>query len=205
MSSQQRLAGIGAVVLGYIVKFMAYSVLTTAVLVTFSALVAAYIIIMGPEIPFLQYLAFMLPIDARGNATIDEDDIMQIYGMISMILFVLSIAGGWLMSVLKRTLKQMSHLDEGESEPESILPNQNLISSGKRKLIVASALITAIYLVLFVAIPFARMAQGTSHMGMFLVCVVFYIVALISNAIYTVVDSLSELALGWGWAKVLSG
>lgn len=205
MSNQQRFAGITAVVFGYIVKFMAYSVLTTAVLMTFAALVAAYIIMLGPEVPFLQYLAFMLPVDARGNATIDEDDIMQVYGMISIVLFVLSIAGGWLMSVLKRIIRQMFQPDEGESEPESILPNQNLLSSGKRKLIVASILITAIYSVLFIAIPFARMAQGTSHMSMYLVCVFFYIVALISNAIYTVVDSLSELALGWGWAKVLNG
>ncbi|HMB25330.1 MAG: hypothetical protein ACM33V_08615 [Chloroflexota bacterium] len=205
MLNQQRLAGISAVVFGYIVKFVAYSALTAAVLMTFAALVAAYIIIMGPEVPFLQHLSFILPTDARGNITIDEDDIMQVYGILSMILFVLSVAGGWLVRILKRAIRQMSHPDEGEAQPENILPNQNPFSSGKRRIIGGSLVITLIYLVFFVVIPFARMAQGASHMGMYLVCVVFYIVALVSNAIYTVVDSLSELALGWGWAKVLSG
>jgi len=62
--------------------------------------------------------------------------------------------------------------------------------------------ITVIYLVLFAVIPFAKMAEGTSFMSMYPVFIVFYIVIMLSNAIFIGIDSLSNLVLAWGWSQV---
>src|SRR5512147_2021326 len=96
MQNQQRLAGLIVAGVGYAVKFIAYSFLTPVVLMTFAALIFIYITLAGPEIPFFRYLAFLLPIDGRGNATINADDIMHAFGLLTMALFLLSVAGGWL-------------------------------------------------------------------------------------------------------------
>jgi len=204
MLNQQRLAALSAAAFGYVVKFMAYSIFTAAVLMTFAALMTAYIILVGPEMPFLQYLSFVLPIDARGNASIDGDDIMRVYGLLAMALFVLSVTGGWLMRVLKRAAKQIFQSEpEVESESGNIPASRNLLSSSKRRLIVSSVVITTIYLVLFLVIPSADMAEGTSFLTMYAVFAVFYVIALATNAIYIGIDGLSDMVLGWAWSRVL--
>ncbi len=204
MLSQQRLKALIVVLLGYIVKFLAYGFMTPVVLMTFAALVFVYITVVGPELPFLQYLSFILPIDKRGNASLNADDIMNAFGLLTMAFFVLSVAGGWFLRVLKRTVKRIfepgSEMDEG-----NMSSNQNPLSIIKRRLIVSVIVITVIYLVLFAVIPFARMAEGTSYLAMYPLFVVFYIVIMISNVIHIGIDTLSDLVLGWGWSKVVSG
>jgi hypothetical protein len=204
MLSRQRLTALTAVVFGYIVKFMAYGFLTPVVLMTFAALVFVYITLAGPELPFLQYLSFMLPIDGRGNASIDGNDIMNAFGLLTMTFFVLSLIGGWLIRILKRVAKRVfepgSEVDGG-----NIFSNQNPLASIKRRLIVSSIVITIIYLVLFAVIPLARMAEGTSFLAMYPLFVVFYIVIMVANAIYIGIDTLSDIVLGWAWSKVISG
>ncbi len=206
MLSQQRLTGILTAVFGYVIKFMAYGFLTPVVLMTFAALLFVYITLVGPELPFLRYVSFLLPIDGRGNATINGNDIMNAFGLITMLFFVLSVIGGWLLRVLKRVARRVVQPGSGVGiEEGSIFSNQNPLTSLKRRLIAGSIVITVIYLVLFAVIPFARMAEGTSSGTMYVVFVIFYIAAMISNAVYVGIDSLSGLVLGWAWARVLSG
>lgn len=205
MLNQQRLVALIIAVLGYVMKFIACSVLTAAVLMTFAALLTTYIITVGPEMPFLQYLSFILPIDPRGNASINEDDIMRVYGVFAMVLFVLSVAGGWLVRVLKQTVERIFRPDiEVEANADNVPSSGNLFSSVKRRLLVSSIVITTIYLVLFSAIPSAHMAEGTSAVTMYTVFIAFYVIAMVSNAIYIGIDSLSALVLGWAWPRVLS-
>ncbi len=204
MLSQQRIKGIVVVICGYIVKFMAYGFMTPVVLMTFAALVFVYITLVGPELPFLQYLSFILPIDKRGNASLNGDDIMNAFGLLTMAFFVISVAGGWLLRLLKRVAQRIfqpgSEVEEGNT-----YSNQNPLSIIKRRLIVSIIVITVIYLVLFAVIPFARMAEGTSYLAMYPLFVVFYIVIMISNVIHIGIDTLSDMVLGWGWATVVSG
>ena len=204
MLSQQRLTALTAVVFGYIVKFMAYGFLTPVVLMTFTALLFVYITLVGPELPFLQYLSFILPIDRRGNASIDGEDIMNAFGLLTMAFFLLSLIGGWSIRILKRVAKRVFQ-PESEVEEGNIPSNQNPLASIKRRLIVGSIVITIIYLVLFAVIPFARMAEGTSLLAMYLVFIVFYIVIMVSNVIHIGIDTLSDMVLGWGLARVISG
>ncbi len=204
MLSQQRLTGLAAVIFGYIVKFMAYSFLTPAVLMTFAALVFVYITLVGPELPFLRYLTFLLPIDGRGNASLDGNDIMNAFGLITMAFFMLSVIGGWLLRFLKRVIKRI--LQPGsEVEESNISSNQNIVSVLKRRLIGSSVIITVVFLIAFVVIPLARMAEGSSSLGMYPIFVIFYMVAMIANVIYIAIEAFSDVVLGWAWAKVVSG
>ncbi len=206
MLSQQRLVALIIAALGYVIKFIAYNFLTPAVLLSFAALMFTYITFVGPEIPFLQYLSFMLPIDARGNASIDENDIMKAFGLLTLVLFGLSVIGGWLIRLLKRSAGRIFQPDIEAGADENMVPaSQNPFSSAKRRLIIGSIVITIIYLVLFIAIPFARMAEGTSSLAMYPLFAVFGVIAIISNAIYIGIDLLSDIVLGWAWSRVLSG
>ncbi len=204
-SNQQRLVPFIVAALGYAVKFTAYGILTAAVLMTFAALMFVYITLVGPEVPFIRYLSFVLPVDARGNASINGDDIMRVYGLFTLVLFGLSVAGGWLVRIIKRTARRIFQPEAEDASEESSVLNQNPLSSAKRRLLVSSIVITVIYLIVFIAIPSARMAEGTSNWAMYPIFVVFYIIAMISNAIYIGIDSLSDLMLGWGWSKALGG
>jgi hypothetical protein len=205
MLSQQRSVALIVAGLGYAIKFMAYGFLTPVVLLTFATLMFTYITLVGPELPFLQYFSFLLPIDGRGNASIDENDIMRAFGILTMAFFVISLVGGWFLRMLKRAAKRLFQ-PTAEVGPEegSILVNQNPLSYGKRRLIISSIVIAVFFLIVFVAIPFARMAEGTSFMTMYPVFAVFGVIALVANALHIGVDVLSDVVLGWAWSRVLS-
>lgn len=205
MPSQQRLVSLVVAALGYVVKYIAYNFLTPVILLTFAALMFVYITLVGPEIPFFQYLSFILPLDRRGNASINEDDIMKAFGLLTMAFFLLSVLGGWLLRVLKRAARRIFQPEsEVNADEGSISTNQNPLVSLKWRLIISSIVITAIYLILFVVIPFARMAEGTSFMTLYPIFAVFYVIVMISNAMYIGIDTLSGMVLGWAWSRVLS-
>jgi len=193
--------GFVAVAFGYAIKFAGYGFLTPVVLMIFAALMFVYITLAGPEVPFFTYLSFILPVDSQGNLRVNENDIINAFGLLTVAFFVLSAAGGGCVYLLKRIAKQIfqagSNLDE-ENKPA----NLNSPLTIRRRLIVSSIVITVIYLVLFAVIPFAKMAEGTSFMSMYPVFIVFYIVIMLSNAIFIGIDSLSNLVLAWGWSQV---
>lgn len=201
MPNQQRLTALVIAVFGYAIKFVAYNFLTPVVLLSFAALMFTYITFVGPEIPFLQYVSFLLPIDGRGNASIDEDDIMKAFGALTLVFFLLSVIGGWLLRILKRVFRPA----EAGIDENSASTNQNPISCAKRRLIPGSIGIIIVFLIVFIAIPFARMAEGTSFLAMYPLFAIFGVIAMVSNAIYIGVDILSDIVLGWAWTRVLSG
>lgn len=200
MPNQQRLVALLVAVCGYIIKFIAYNFLTPVVLLSFAALMFTYITLVGPEVPFLRYFSSLLPIAGRGNASINEDDIMKAFGLLTMAFFLLSVIGGWLVRVLKRVF-QPAEIGPDEKNASA---SQNPVSSTRRRLILGSLVIVIIFLIVFVSIPFARMAEGTSFLAMYPLFAVFGVIAIVSNAIYIGVDSLSDVVLGWAWARVLS-
>jgi hypothetical protein len=201
MPNQQRLVALLAAACGYIIKFIACNFLTPAVLLSFAALMFTYITLVGPEVPFLRYFSSLLPIDGRGNASINEDDIMKAFGLLTMAFFLLSVIGGWLVRVLKRIF-QPAEIGPDETNASA---SQNPVSSARRRLIPGSIAIVIIFLIVFISIPFARMAEGTSFLAMYPLFAVFGVIAMISNAIYIGVDTLSDVVLGWAWSRVLMG
>jgi hypothetical protein len=128
------------------------------------------------------------------------------FGFRSLALFGLSVIGGWLLRMLKRVAQRVFQ-PEAEIGPDegSLLVSQNPLSYGKRRLIISSIVIAIIFLILFVSIPFARMAEGTSFLTMYPVFAVFGVIAMVSNAIHIGIDSLSDILLGWAWSRVLNG
>jgi len=185
--------------LGYLVKYISYGFLTPVILLSFSSLVFGYIALFGPELPFLRYFASVLPINSDGTTHLNTDDIMVGYGSITTALFLLSIIGSGLMSILRRFKEQSSPSDPLDSTDNSEAPSVHsaLLKPIKRRLIISSIVIIVIFAISLIAIPFAPLAGGESKVTWYVILIIFCIIALISNAIYTVIDSLSDKMFGW--------
>jgi len=194
MFNRSSLAYFIRVALAYLIRWIAYNVFTATILTVFSALVFIYITLIGPELPFLQHISFLIPNNSRQGITLDEQDILRLYSTLATILFVLSIIGRKLHEVLKRLLQHSAQPEqESTVEGETIQPLRSVLLHSKRRLITSSLVITLVFLVSFIAIPFANMAAGESTLTLYLVFAVFYIIALVSNALYIGIDSLANI------------
>ena len=87
MLNQQRFVTLIAGAIGFVVKYIAYGFLTPVVLITFAALMFAYLNIVGNELPFFQYYSFLLPTRADGTAHLDENDILGFYNALTALFF----------------------------------------------------------------------------------------------------------------------
>jgi hypothetical protein len=181
------------------VKYISYGFLTPVILLSFSSLVFGYIAFFGPELPFLRYFASVLPINSDGTTHLNTDDIMLGYGSLTTALFLLSIIGSGLMSIVRRFKERPSPSDpdEGTDGDEAPSAQAALLKPIKRRLIISSIVIALIFAVSLIAIPFAPLARGESKVTWYVILIIFCIIALISNAIYTVIDSLSDKMFGW--------
>jgi hypothetical protein len=190
--------------LGYLVKYISYGFLTPVILLSFSALVFGYIAFFGPELPFLRYFASVLPINSDGTTHLNTDDIMLGYGSITTALFLLSITGSGLMSILRRFKKQSSPSDplEGTDNLEAPSAQAAFLKPVKRRLIISSIVIALIFASSLIAIPFAPLAVGESKASWYVILIILCVIALISNAIYTVIDSLSDKMFGWTGSNI---
>jgi hypothetical protein len=190
--------------LGYLVKYIAYGFLTPVILLTFSAFVFDYIAIQGPELPFLQYFTSILPINSGGTMHLNTDDIMLGYGSLTTALFLLSIIGKGLMRILGYLKERTFPSDaKNDSDGEEVLSGQTLLSHTiKRRLIISSIVITAVFAVSIIVIPFAPLAKGESKLTWYVIFIVFYVIALIFNAIYTGIDSLSDKMFRWTTSNI---
>lgn len=194
MFNRSSLAYFIKVALAYLIRWIAYNIFTATILTVFSALVFIYITMIGPEMPFLQYISFLIPNSSRQGITLDERDILRLYGTLATILFVLSIIGRKLREVLKRLLQHSAQPEQEDMvEGEAIHPLRSVLLYSKRRLITSSLVITFVYLVSFIAIPFANMAEGESPFLLYLVFAVFYIIAMVSNTLYIGIDSLANI------------
>jgi hypothetical protein len=181
---------------GLMLKFAACDILTIPVALTFGAAMIAYLITFGPEIPILQYLSDVLPIDSSGSITLDKTDVMRIYTLVTGGLLVLSLLGKGLLWGLRQLIKKKSR-----SEVKRRRPIQNAVVIGVRRFVVSTVVITAINLTLFIALPFAN-NEGTSLLVMYLVAGPFYVVAVLMNTIYIMLDSYSDYMMWWAISNV---
>lgn len=203
MSNQQHpLVPLAVGGVGFMLKYMAYNFLTPVVLLTFAALVVAQIALVGPEIPFYEYFAALLPDRLEvENVHIDESDIMTFYNLVTLVIFVLSMAGKWLIRLLVRAYKQVFQPDlEAQSNGDNAPPSPSLVARLARRLLINSLVLTAVYGFAFIAVPVLPMSDGSGPTSTLLVFGIFYLIAMIANAIYVVVDSLSDSVIGWAMA-----
>ena len=196
MLNQRSLIAMAVGGAGYIVKYIAYNFLTPVVLMAFAAIVFVYINVAGPELPYFQYYSFLLPIDAQGNARLDQNDILRLFNILTAIFFLVSLLGGGLIRLLKRILRP-----EVESVKPAVPMIQSLLSSLKWRFLINNGVITLIFVAAFLAVPLARLAEGQKPMGMYVIMGVFYGIALVSETIFIGIDSLSNKVIEWALAN----
>lgn len=202
MSNQHPLVPLAVGGVGFMLKYMAYNFLTPVVLLTFAVLVVAQIALVGPEIPFYEYFSALLPdrLEAE-NIHIDETDIMTVYNLVTLVIFVLSITGKWLIRLLVRAYKRVFQ-PEFDVQPgaDNAPASPSLVARLVRRLLINSLVITAVHGFAFIAVPVLPMSDGSGPASTLLVFGVFYVIAMIANAIYVVIDSFSDSVIGWAMA-----
>ena len=183
---------------GFLLKYSAYNFLTGVVLLCFTALAFAYITFIGPRVSFLKYLAFLLPVDSQGTATLGASDILRVFSILSLIFMILAITGTTLMSGLRKVISPAHPADGADnSGPANTRSIRQLIRAGTRRFIIGCAAITLFFLAAFIAIPYARLAEGTSPVAMFALFGFFYLLALVSSGVYILIDVVSDGLLDW--------
>ena len=172
------------VLFAYMLKYLVYGFLTVAVLSTFSATMIIYTTVWGSNLQFLQYLSFILPINAEGNAHLDGNDIMRVFSLLTLIIMILS---------------EVARAIIGRLRPSSNNSNKRLVQRiwnlYVREMMASSIVITMIFLITALVLPFAELTWDTSLIGIYGVVGIFYLIAIISNAIFTAVNNIAEYIL----------
>jgi hypothetical protein len=185
-------------VFGYLAKYSAYNFLTFAILLCFGGLAFAYITFFGGQIPFWNSISSLIPFDASGNATIGASDILWVYSLVSLIFMLLGMAVKAMWMGMRRVVQRM----RGSSPVEMSTPKKpqlirRYLHAVLWRIIISCAVITLIFVVAFAAIPSAKMAEGSSPVGLFGVIGFFYVIGMIFNCVYVLTDVFSDFILDW--------
>lgn len=164
-------------IFAYVLKYLAYGFLTYSVLSTFTATMIIYTTIWGSDIPFLQHLSFIIPIDIEGNASLDADDIMRAFSFLTLIFLVII---------------EVSKAIKGKVVPSSKEPDQEIRNPLLRGMMPTFIIITLIFVITALVLPFSDLAEGTSLFAMYGVVTLFYVMAVVSGVIYTVINNKAE-------------
>jgi hypothetical protein len=187
-----------AKIAAYIIGGSGYFFLTATIVLTFGVLVFDYITILGPEMPFLKNFSFLVPSGSTENINLNEGDIMWAYSLLSMIFFLLSLAGKGLVRVLRRFFHRAEESGNVEDKNEGIGQLvKRALKTFLRNLIISSVVILLVFITAFIALPFARLADGTQLGWFYLIFGFFLCFALFSNVIFLAIDSTSGLLQEW--------
>ena len=203
-SNQTIVISIISVLFGFWVKYIAYFFLTATVLLSFSGLIFIYVTVFGPTMPILRYFSFLIPIDAIGNSHLEESDIMRVYSFLAFGFMILSYIGRGIMWVIKRLKRQKLHsmVEDEKNEREISLWRNFVDLIGGRRLVITTILITFIFLISFIVMPKAQLTEGTNIEAMYVLFAVFYVIAILSDVIYIVIDSISDRILWWATSHI---
>ncbi|MGD0806126.1 MAG: hypothetical protein ABSA10_01370 [Anaerolineales bacterium] len=183
---------------GFLMKYSAYNFLTGVVLLCFTALTFAYITFIGPRVFFSKYLAFLIPVDSQGTATIGASDILRMFSLLSLIFMILAITGTTFIRGLREVISPAPHADGVENPgPANTQSIRQSIRAGTRRFVIGCIAITLFFLAAFIAIPYAKLAVGTSPIAMFALFGFFYLMAFVSNGVYILMDVVSDGLLDW--------
>jgi len=205
LQNQSRVTAIMLIVSGYVLKFISYSFLTAVVLIGFTGLVFIYINVVGTDMSVLKYFGFLLPLDANGSGSITEKDIMRVYGVLSMGLFGVSV----LWELAKRWIKRSRAGSEPANadihvEGEGVQALRRRLPNILKRILISSALITLIYVAVFVVIPSAPMATGENPLMLYPIMIVFLIIALIANVIFIGIDTAANKLINLGLSNFIN-
>lgn len=160
-------------VFGFGLRYFSYNFLVFAVLPTFFAVV----VILLPVLPFLESIAFLLPDDITVEINWDETDIMRIYGMLTMITFILS-------ELIRAIIRKVQQARGVQLQERQYIPLLRL-------LFIKSLIISVIFVTAMVVFPLMDTAEDVSMASFFWIFAIFYAVAMVSNLIFTILDRLA--------------
>lgn len=190
-------------IISYVINYVAYGFLTPVILLTLAAIVFSYTTITGPEVPFLHHFNSMMPVNSGKSINLNGDDIMHGFYMMTTALFILSLIGSQVKRFLRSRKKRRSLDSEELSWQNETLPNRAKFSRSinKRRLLITSIVLTAIFAVSIIMIPFARLAEGESKVTWYVIFAILWVIVLISNGIYVVIRSMSDKLYEWATSQ----
>ena len=187
-------------ILSYVINYISCGFLTPVILLTLAAIVFSYTAFTDPQTSFLSHYTSLLPAKSGQSVRLNGDDIMRIYGIVTTALFVLSVVPTGLKRVLRRLKRPTPPMIDSEaSEVEEANSNRPGFSQviNRRRLIVTSIVITAIFALSLIMIPFAHLAVGESEVTWYIIFIILYLIVLISNGIYVGMGSVSDKLYEW--------
>jgi hypothetical protein len=183
---------------GYGMKYFAYNFLTAVVLFCFGAMMFAYISFFGSTIPSWRLFSFLIPFNSNGTATIGTSDILWAYSLVSLVFMILATIAKGVTGGMHRRMHRMRGSSRVDiSSPRNPQPIRKYFRAGMRRILIGSAVITLIFLTAFLAIPSAKIAEGTSRVTIFDMIGLFYGAAMVSNCVHVLIDSCSDFILDW--------
>lgn len=157
---------------GWFVQYFASGLLVPALLLCLGALVFCQIAVLGPNVGWLGQLAGALPVSVRawlGGASSAGADV-DLGALVSRVFWVLSLG--------VMALELLVHWSR-----TALFGKPALFAAGRRRVVgqrmlLAFMLVSAAFGAAMLAVPHARMAQGTSRTDLYAVFVALYVVAL---------------------------
>jgi hypothetical protein len=187
---------------GFLMKYSAYNFLTGVALLCFAALAFAYITFIGPQVPFIRYLGFLIPMNSEGTTTLGASDILRVFSFLSLIFMILSIMGNALLRGLRKVVQPAARVaDGGGSRPANPSSIRSSLRAAVRRIIIGFVAVSLFFAAAFAAVPYARMAEGASRLAMAALFGFFYLLAIVSNGVYLLTDVVSDFILSWARAK----
>ena len=176
--------------LGYLIKYVAYYFLFGMVLLTCAILIAAYVNIFGPKMPFLEYFSFLLPKDQRSSGSWNERDLMRLYNFLTTIFFLLSMIVKLIILLAKKSL-----LPNYDNERVVENATKTTLSQFMWRFFINGLIITSINIISLFVFPFNSLSEGSNPMVVYIVFGVFYLFAMIANVAYVLLDTFSNRIL----------
>lgn len=157
---------------GWCVQYLASGLLVPALLLCFAALVFCQISVSGPDVGWLAQLTGTLPASMRawlggvpsagGSADLGTL-VSRVFWVLSLAVMALELLARWLRAALVG---------------KSAISVAGMHRAGGRRMLSALVLVSAVFGAAMLAVPHARMAQGTSRADLYGVFGALYLVAL---------------------------
>ena len=169
------------IILAYVMKYLANGLLAFTILSTFGALMIGYISIIGEDMPFLRYIDFLLPLDDTGSGTLHGGDILRVFSYLATITFGLSEA----FRAIKRLLFPNARTTGDVTFTMAL----------KRSVLISLLIITIIFALAAIAMPFAPLSENTTPLEMYIVLGAFYATAIFFYGLFKTIDTIADIVI----------
>ncbi len=158
-------------ILNLIINYTAYAFLSFPVIGVAAALMFILITISSGEasFEFLKYFSFLNGKFANDSFILTKGDIMQIYGVIAFVLIII-------FEISKKIYKKTN--------------KKEIIITFKKKLLYSFSLITFVYAVLFISIPYSNISENINIALVYIGAIIFYAISIFSLFLYLAISSI---------------